>query len=63
MPERTTYDYDGPGMNPRVQAAINGEHPSRGNSGLPPSTRGVVQPQRTPGEGRVVTPDRPWLGL
>jgi hypothetical protein len=23
MPERTTYDYEGPGMNPRVQAAIN----------------------------------------
>lgn len=23
MPERTTYDYEGPGMDPRVQAAIN----------------------------------------
>jgi kinesin family protein 3/17 len=23
MPERTTYDYEGPGMNPRVQAALN----------------------------------------
>jgi hypothetical protein len=23
MPERTTYDYEGPGVDPRVQAAIN----------------------------------------
>lgn len=23
MPERTTYDYEGPGHNPRVQAALN----------------------------------------
>ena len=23
MPERTTYDYEGPGMNGRVQAALN----------------------------------------